>query len=185
MVTCIVSRRRVLDLGVGAASTAMIPAMSSAAPAFAAGPQPGDALVAVDDAAHAPLTPGEVRHGAPPMLVWPMDSRNGLVRKGAKFNQVLLLRLQGDRDEAHGGQLVAFSAVCTHAGCIVSAWRAADRLLLCPCHGSEYDPARGAAVVAGPAPLPLPTLPVAIFNGLVTVTGPFSAPPGGHTSRTD
>ena len=185
MVTCVVSRRRVLDLSLGAATTAMIPAVSDAAPASTAGPQPGDALVAVGDATRAPLTPGAVRRGAPPMLVWPMDPRNGLERDAAKFNQVLLLRLQGDRDEAHGGQLVAFSAVCTHAGCIVSAWRAADRLLLCPCHGSEYDPARGAAVVAGPAPLPLPTLPLAVVNGLVTVAGPFSAPPGGHTSRTD
>jgi rieske iron-sulfur protein len=114
-----------------------------------------------------------------------MDRRTGLVRNAAKFNQVLLLRLAGDRDEAHGGELVAFSAVCTHAGCIVSAWRAADRVLLCPCHGSEYDPARAAAVVAGPAPQPLPSLPLAVVGGLVAVAGAFSAPPGGHTARTD
>jgi rieske iron-sulfur protein len=195
MVTWIVSRRRVLDLGLGAATTAMIPAAeaataeaaaaSAAAPGQASGPQLGDALVAVSDPTHAPLTPGAVQRGAPPILAWPMDPRTGMVRNGAKFNQVLVLRLAGDRDEAHGGRLVAFSAVCTHAGCIVSAWRAANRLLLCPCHGSEYDPARAAAVVAGPAPLPLPRLPLAVVGGLVAVGGPFSAAPGGHTARTD
>jgi rieske iron-sulfur protein len=179
-----ISRRRVLDLGVGAAATAMMPA-AEAASGLPAGPQPGDVLVAVGDTARTPLTPGAVRRGAAPMLTWPMDRRTGLVRNAAKFNQVLLLRLAGDRDEAHGGQLVAFSAVCTHAGCIVSAWRAADRVLLCPCHGSEYDPARAAAVVAGPAPLPLPSLPLAVVGGLVAVAGAFSAPPGGHTARTD
>jgi rieske iron-sulfur protein len=182
MMTCL-SRRRMLDLGVGAATTVMIPA-ADAAGGMPVGPQPGDVLVAVD-AAHTPLTPGAVRRGAAPRLTWPMDPRTCRVRNVAKFNQVLLLRLAGDRDEAHGGRLVAFSAVCTHAGCIVSAWRAADRLLLCPCHGSEYDPARGAAVMAGPAPLPLPTLPLAVVNGLVVVAGLFSAPPGGHTARTD
>ncbi|WP_419758775.1 ubiquinol-cytochrome c reductase iron-sulfur subunit [Acidisoma sp.] len=185
MVTCLVSRRRVLDLGVGAAATAMISEGAEAAAGATAGAQPGDALVTVGDAAHKPLTPGAVRRGAPPRLTWPMDPKTGLVRSGAKFNQVLLLRLMGDRDEAHGGPLVAFSAVCTHAGCIVSAWRAADRLLLCPCHGSQYDPARAAAVVAGPAPLPLPNLPLAVVDGRVTVAGAFSAPPGGHTGRTD
>jgi rieske iron-sulfur protein len=184
MVKCILSRRRMLDLGVGAATTVMIPAVqASAAPVV--GPQLGDVLVAVDDAAHTPLTPGAVRRGAPPLLAWPMDPKTRLVRDGATFNQVLLLRLPGDRDEAHGGPLLAFSAVCTHAGCIVSAWRSANRLLLCPCHGSEYDPARGAAVVAGPAPLPLPSLPIAVIGGAVTIAGRFSASPGGHTARTD
>jgi hypothetical protein len=174
-----------LDLGLGAATTAVIPRTGDAAAFRPAGPRLGDALVAVDDPTHAPLPPGAVRRGAPPVLAWPMDPRTGRVRDGAKFNQVLLLRLAGDRDEAHGGPLVAFSAVCTHAGCIVSSWHAAGRLLLCPCHGSEYDPARAAAVVAGPAPLPLPALPLAVVNGIIVVAGPFSAPPGGHTGRTD
>jgi rieske iron-sulfur protein len=185
MAMIIISRRRVLDIGLGAASTAMMPVTGRAADGRVIGPQLGDALVLVGVATHTPLQPRDLRHGAPPVITWPMDPKTGLVRDGAKFNQVLLLRLAGDRDEAHGGALVAFSAVCTHAGCIVSAWRAANRLLLCPCHGSEYDPARAAAVVAGPAPMPLPNLPLGVVDGLVAVAGPFSAAPGGHTGRTD
>ena len=185
MTGMMLSRRRLLDIGLSVGGTAMIPATGEAADARALGPQRGDALVTVSDGTQTPLQPRDLRHGAPPLITWPMNPKTRLVRNGAKFNQVLILRLAGDRDEAHGGALVAFSAVCTHAGCIVSAWRAANRLLLCPCHGSEYDPARQAAVVAGPAPLPLPSLPLEVVDGLVTVAGPFSATPGGHTGRTD
>ena len=59
------------------------------------------------------------------------------------------------------GRLVAYSAVCTHAGCIV-AYDSARAELVCPCHGSIYDPRHGAQVVAGPAPRPLPAVPVQV-----------------------
>jgi thiosulfate dehydrogenase [quinone] large subunit len=58
-------------------------------------------------------------------------------------------------------RVVAYSAVCTHAGCTVG-YDDAARLLACPCHGAEFDPRRGATVVAGPAPSPLPTIPIQV-----------------------
>jgi Rieske Fe-S protein len=51
------------------------------------------------------------------------------------------------------GEFKAFSAVCTHMGCIVN--QISDGKIECPCHGSEYSIASG-AVLRGPAPKPLP-----------------------------
>jgi cytochrome b6-f complex iron-sulfur subunit len=62
------------------------------------------------------------------------------------------------------GDFVAYSAVCTHQGCDV-AYK--DGNLACPCHGSVFDPADGAAVVAGPAQRPLPEIPVKVEGGEV------------------
>jgi nitrite reductase/ring-hydroxylating ferredoxin subunit len=62
------------------------------------------------------------------------------------------------------GNFVAYSAVCTHQGCTV-AYKGGK--LACPCHGSVFDPSKGAEVVAGPAPSPLPEIPVKVEGGEV------------------
>lgn len=60
------------------------------------------------------------------------------------------------------GEVHAFSPVCTHQGCRVD--RVADGKIDCPCHGSSFD-ARTGAVVAGPAPRPLPKVAVTVKAG--------------------
>jgi cytochrome b6-f complex iron-sulfur subunit len=60
------------------------------------------------------------------------------------------------------GDFVAYSAVCTHQGCTVAYQ---DGQLACPCHGSIFDPANGAAVVSGPAQRPLPEVQVEVRGG--------------------
>lgn len=61
------------------------------------------------------------------------------------MNQILLLRVPDGPTE----ELVAFTAICPHAAGLVSEWVAQTCRLHCPCHGSEYDPAKAGMVVAG------------------------------------
>ncbi len=62
------------------------------------------------------------------------------------------------------GDFRAYSAICTHRQCTVNY---SDGRIACPCHGSVFDPANGAAVVNGPADRPLPEIPVEVRNGEV------------------
>jgi len=57
------------------------------------------------------------------------------------------------------GKFVAYSTICTHAGCQVQ-FNPSGRDLVCPCHGAVYDPYNNAQVLAGPAPYPLQSIPI-------------------------
>lgn len=59
----------------------------------------------------------------------------------------------------------AFSRICTHMGCTVNF---EGSMFVCPCHGSEYSSTTG-AVERGPAPRPLPSVPLAVQSGEVYV----------------
>ena len=79
-------------------------------------------------------------------------------------NPGLLIRLTRDR-------VVAYDAICTHARCIVQ-FDPDLMLLVCYCHQAEFDPRRSAAVVAGPAPRPLPSLKASVSgDGAIFVEG--------------
>jgi Rieske Fe-S protein len=64
------------------------------------------------------------------------------------------------------GQYRAFSAVCTHVGCVVN--RVTGGTIDCPCHGSEFKITNG-AVVAGPAPSPLPRKQIKVVDGTIVL----------------
>lgn len=90
-------------------------------------------------------------------------------------NLIELVRLSPDLPTG----LVAYSAICTHLGCTVLPTLTAQGYIICPCHGSQFDPAHDAQVVNGPANRPLPSLPLTISaDGAVVAAGQFEGPIG-------
>jgi ubiquinol-cytochrome c reductase iron-sulfur subunit len=62
------------------------------------------------------------------------------------------------------GDYVAFSKICTHAGCPVSLYEQETSRILCPCHQSQFDVTKDGKPVFGPAVRPLPQLPIELDN---------------------
>ena len=89
------------------------------------------------------------------------------------------LQLPPDRAAAAPDGLVVYSKICTHAGCPLGLYLAATQELRCPCHQSTFDVLDGARPVYGPAPRPLPQLPIEIGDdGILRATGDFTEPVG-------
>ena len=96
------------------------------------------------------------------------------------------LRLPSDLEgyDAHG--ILAYSRICTHAGCAITLYRAPlfqpaepAPALVCPCHYSTFDPATGGTVTFGPAGRNLPLLPVyEDSRGYLRAKGNFNGPVG-------
>lgn len=96
------------------------------------------------------------------------------------------LRLPPERRSWAPQGILAFSQVCTHAGCAVTLFRypvdeetSQPPALVCPCHYSTFDVRRGARPVFGPAARALPQLPLAIAaDGGLVAAGPLSGSVG-------
>jgi ubiquinol-cytochrome c reductase iron-sulfur subunit len=74
---------------------------------------------------------------------------------------------------------VAYSKVCTHAGCPVGLFLAATHELRCPCHQSTFDVLTGATPTYGPAARALPQLPIEFdANGLLRARSDYQVPVG-------
>ena len=90
-----------------------------------------------------------------------------------------LLNLPPERLAVAPNGIVAYSKLCTHAGCPVGLYRAADRSLLCPCHQSQFNVLNGAEPFFGPAARPLPQLPLGVDgDGYLVALGDFFEPAG-------
>jgi len=75
--------------------------------------------------------------------------------------------------------IVAYSRICTHVGCPVGLYEQTTHHLLCPCHQSTFQAAEGARVIFGPAPRPLPQLPLAVdAQGYLVAKSDFTQPVG-------
>jgi ubiquinol-cytochrome c reductase iron-sulfur subunit len=75
--------------------------------------------------------------------------------------------------------IVAYSKICTHVGCPVALYEQTTHHILCPCHQSTFDASNGAWVVFGPAPRPLPQLPLMLDSeGYFAAASDFTQPVG-------
>jgi quinol---cytochrome c reductase iron-sulfur subunit len=110
----------------------------------------------------------------------------------AADSQTLLIRLAtGEyrplpgREDWAPDDLVAFSKVCTHAGCPVGLYQADSKELFCPCHQSVFDVLAAAEPTDGPATRRLPQLPLAVDDeGYLVAQSDFTEPIGpGFWSR--
>lgn len=129
-----------------------------------------------------PVRLEDIKAGAKPLLVFPFDEAAQKPRDESRLNKLLLVRLDEAeltdelRSRAVSGVL-AFSAICTHQACDVTEYVVADKLLMCFCHFSKFNPADG-TVAKGPASKSLPWVPLTQKDGYVVVAGSFSARPG-------
>jgi len=90
-----------------------------------------------------------------------------------------LLELPKTRQDWAPDGILAYSRVCTHAGCTVGLYEKTTHLLLCPCHQSTFNVLCAARPNGGPAARPLPQLPIyADSDGTLRAGGGFSEPPG-------
>lgn len=144
---------------------------------------PGDLLVADDaDGEPTPLKVADIKPGKP-LLAFPFDAAKKQPRSETRLNKVVLIRFAESELDAKlkavsAGGVLAFSSVCTHNGCDVKTWMAKEQVLACFCHGSKFSPTQGGVVMGGPAPRPLPLLPLALKDDTLVVAGDFTAPPG-------
>jgi ubiquinol-cytochrome c reductase iron-sulfur subunit len=170
------TRRRLLKLSIAAAGGSLLAAI--VAPAVSLGP-----LLDVDRFFGTPWRRGKrlVDEEGKPLRADQIERKNLYTAypEGANHEQfgapIVVVRLvqdeldlPQDRKGWDASGIVAYSKICTHAGCAISLYRAPlfkpdepkKPALVCPCHYSTFDPGTGGAVLFGPAGRPLPQLPV-------------------------
>jgi ubiquinol-cytochrome c reductase iron-sulfur subunit len=188
-----VSRRGVLLGGAAAAGTALGGALVF--PVASLGPKPGDRIGA------SPWRRGTRVVGEDGGRIGPDDVKVGTFvtgfPEGADQRElgspVILVRLRSDeldlppdRGDWDADGVLAFSKICTHAGCTINLYRyplfpeqSPGPALVCPCHYSTFDPATGGNRIFGPAGRALPQLPLGLDDaGLLIAAGEFSGPIG-------
>lgn len=98
----------------------------------------------------------------------------------------VLIRLRPDEVRPAAGREnwtvdghVAYSKICTHAGCPVGLYEQQTHNLLCPCHQSLFDVLQSCKPTFGPAARPLPQLAIALDpDGYFIAQGDYSEPVG-------
>lgn len=142
---------------------------------------------------HTPIRPEDVSVGGQITAFPNTPDGRGASNKHAD-SPILLIRLRTQdaehlRGQLHhhpqnvggmAGDLVAYSKICTHAGCPASLYEQQSNLLLCPCHQSQFLITENARPVFGPATRRLPMLPIEVDSeGYLVAKSDFGGVPVG------
>ncbi|HWF17042.1 MAG TPA: Rieske 2Fe-2S domain-containing protein [Acidimicrobiales bacterium] len=121
------------------------------------------------------------------------DGQVTFTDQGLATDQTVLIRLSNESFTTMQGRenwtpdgYVAYSKVCTHLGCPVGLYEQELEVLVCPCHQSMFNVRNGAVPQFGPAPRPLPQLPLGYNDqGYLIATATYDQPLGpGFFERT-
>jgi ubiquinol-cytochrome c reductase iron-sulfur subunit len=111
------------------------------------------------------VSPNDIQPGG---IVTVFPGVEGGVKSAASPTLIIRLRpgqtVQSRKGQAgyQWGDFLAFSKICTHAGCPASLYEQQTTRLLCPCHQSQFEVLRDAKPVFGPATRSLPKLPLGV-----------------------
>jgi ubiquinol-cytochrome c reductase iron-sulfur subunit len=156
-------------------------------PLWSLGPDPDDALKVTPWATNRRVVNSDGRPIRPTDV--PVDALVTVFPEGnvdAADGQAVLLRVSGgqlrprpERATWSPDGIIAYSKVCTHAGCPVGLYQTETHALLCPCHQSNFDVLDEGRPIAGPAARALPQLPLVVGpDGYLWAQGDFSEPVG-------
>jgi ubiquinol-cytochrome c reductase iron-sulfur subunit len=106
--------------------------------------------------------------------------------RGQAVDQTVLIRISNQNYTTQKGRetwgpmgYIAYSKLCTHLGCPVGLYEQQLQLLVCPCHQSMFNVTNGAIPQFGPAPRPLPQLPLYIdASGFIRSQAGYDQPVG-------
>ena len=109
-----------------------------------------------------------------------------LTDEGQALDQTFLIRVDTEAFTTIKGRenwtpqgYVAYSKLCTHLGCPVGLYEQQLEVLVCPCHQSMFNVREGAMPTFGPAPRPLPQLPLAVdSDGHLIAAAGYNEPVG-------
>ena len=188
------TRKRLLVLGAGAAGGAL--GVAAITPALSLGPflqtdpfyaTPWRRGLRLVDELGKPLLADEIEEST---FYTAYPERANREQIGAPLVVVRLSPSELHLPDGRGGWaprgILAYSQICTHAGCAIGLYRTPlfapaepKPALVCPCHYSTFDPATGGTVLFGPAGRPLPQLPLEVDGkGELRAAGNFSGPVG-------
>jgi ubiquinol-cytochrome c reductase iron-sulfur subunit len=129
------------------------------------------------------ITQGELTVGSI-ITIYPEGKQN--TDRGQAVDQTVLIRISNENFTTQKGReswgpkgYIAYSKVCTHLGCPVGLYEQQLQLLVCPCHQSMFNVTNGAIPQFGPAPRPLPQLPLYIdADGYIRAQDDYNQPVG-------